>query len=147
MHRIFGNKLDIEYYTRPGAYIIPEENGKIAVVNTPKGYFLLGGGYENKETDEECIKRECFEEIGYSVLVGEKMCSAEAYVFHPKVKYFHPVQTYYTGRLISKDMQPIEKDHILTWVTYGEIKGKMFSEMQNWAIDIYFEKYNNILNK
>ncbi len=147
MHKIFGNKLDVKYYTRPGAYIIPEKNGKIAIVKTPKGFFLLGGGYEKNETDEECIKRECFEEIGYSVSVGEYICSAETYVYHPKVKYFHPMQKYYTGKLITKDTQPIEKDHILTWVTYDEIKGKMFSEMQNWALDTYFEKYSNVFNK
>ena len=61
MHKIFGNKLQGKYYTRAGAYLIPISNGKIAVVKTPKGYFFIGGGYENDETDTECITRECLE--------------------------------------------------------------------------------------
>ncbi len=139
MHKIFGKKLNVEYYTRAGAYIIPEKEGKIAVVKTPKGYFILGGGYEKDETDEQCIKRECLEEIGYTVEIGEKLCSAEAYVTHPKVKYFHPIQTYYTGKLVEKNIEPIEKDHKLEWLTYEEIDGKMYSKMQNWAIDMFFK--------
>ena len=48
MHKIFGQKEGAEYFDRQGAYIIPINDGKVAVVETPKGYFLLGGGIASK---------------------------------------------------------------------------------------------------
>ena len=71
MNKVFGERIKgAEYLDRKGAYLIPVENGKLAVVNTKKGYFLLGGGIDENETDEECILRECIEEIGYEAEIG-----------------------------------------------------------------------------
>ncbi len=141
MHKIFGEKLKTNYYERPGAYLVPINAGKIAVVKTQKGFFFLGGGFEKEESAQECIARECREEIGYEVTVGEKVCSAEHYTYHKKVGYFHPVQEYYLGKLVSKTGAPVEPDHTLMWLTYDELKGRMFSEMQNWALEVCYKKY------
>lgn len=140
MHKIFGEKHDIAYYDRRGAYIIPFQNDRFGVVQTPKGYFFIGGGIEKCETDCECIQRECLEETGYTALVGNFLCSAEAYVEHPIVKFFHPIQAYYTGELIQQVQAPIETDHKLVWMTYEQLKGNMFSEMQNWALDLRYNE-------
>lgn len=75
MHKVFGTKENEKYYDRLGAYLIPIKDNKVGVVKTHKGYFLLGGGMEDNETDEQCIKRECMEEIGCNVDVKEKMYS------------------------------------------------------------------------
>ena len=117
MHRIFGKKENVEYTDREGAYLIPVYGTKIGIVQIPKGLFLLGGGIENRETHQECIKRECIEEIGY----------------------FHPIQTYYYGHLLTKIQEPIEKDHGFIWREYDDIKGKLYAEMQNWALETYIE--------
>lgn len=58
-HKIFGKKEDVNYIDREGAYIIPISNGKVGVVETEKGYFLLGGGLKDGESHSECIEREC----------------------------------------------------------------------------------------
>ena len=57
MHKIFGTKEDKEYKDRIGAYIIPVKGNEVGVVETSKGYFLLGGGLDADETDFHCIKR------------------------------------------------------------------------------------------
>lgn len=135
MNRVFGEKQDAVYYDRKGAYLIPSEGSRIAVVRTKRGYFLLGGGIENCETDIECIKRECLEEIGYTVVVQEYLCSAEAYTKHSRLGHFHPMQHYYRGRLLRQVQEAVEPDHHLIWAEYSELKNRMFSEMQNWALD------------
>ncbi len=43
--------------------------------------------------------------------------------------YFHPIQNYYVGEIISKVAEPMETDHKFVWIGYDEIKGKMFVEM------------------
>lgn len=138
LHGVFGEKEDAVYTDREGAYLIPVQNGRVGVVRTPKGYFFLGGGLENGESHSLCIVRECLEEAGYTVSVGEKICSAETYCRHPVIGYFHPVQTYYAGRLLEKTAEPSEKDHTFLWMDYDELRGRMFAEMQNWALEQVF---------
>ncbi len=135
MHKIFGINEGGEYVHRKGAYLIPVKDDRIGIVRTPKGYFLLGGGIDNGETDTLCIMRECMEEIGYSVLIKKKICSAESYVKHPVIGYFHPIQTYYLGELVEQKQAPMESDHKLIWMDYDSIRGRMFLEMQNWALE------------
>ena len=139
MHRVFGIKEEAEYLDREGVYLIPCRNTQVGVVQTPKGYFFLGGGLENGESHLDCIERECMEEVGYSPYVEGRLCSAEAYIKHPTIGYFHPIQTYYFGTLLDRGSIPIEKDHVLCWVEYEQLKGKMFVEMQNWALEQSFE--------
>ena len=143
MHKIFGAKENAEYLDREGAYLIAYQNKQVAVVKTPKGYFFLGGGLENGESHLECLKRECLEEAGYLPYIEGKLCSAEAYVKHPTIGFFHPIQTYYVGKLQDKQSLPVEKDHILCWIEYEQLKGKMFVEMQNWALEQLSTLINN----
>ena len=107
LHRIFGKEENVAYLDRRGAYIIPIKGEEIGVVETPKGLFLLGGGIDGDETDNQCIIRECIEEAGYQVEIKERVCSAE----------------------------PVEQDHVFRWVKYEDIRGKMCLEMQNWAVE------------
>lgn len=134
-HKVFGNKENMKCSEREGAYIIPYRDNRVGVIKTPKGYFLLGGGLKKGERHADCIERECLEESGYKVLVKEKICSAEAYCVHPVIGFFHPIQTYYIGELLSKISIPVEKDHSFMWIEFSEVKGKMFADMQNWALE------------
>ena len=135
MHKIFGTDEGVEYVHRKGAYLIPIKDERIGVIQTPKGFFLLGGGIENEETDVLCIARECMEETGYSVLIHKKVCSAETYEKHSVIGYFHPIQTYYLGELIEQKQTPVESDHKLVWMNYSDLKGNMCIEMQNWDLE------------
>ncbi len=137
MHKVFGKKAPAPYYERKGAYIIPVKDNKIAVVKTPKGLFFLGGGIENGETDEACIRRECLGEAGVEVAVGEQICSAETFTSHPRLGLFHPIQTYYTGEI----KKPIEKDHDFLWASFEDLDGKVFAEMQNWALREFWKNH------
>lgn len=167
MHRVFGTKIDgADYYHRPGAYVIPWRDGKIAAVRIPLGYFLLGGGKEKAESgrghaehdreklehdkahaaepdpaeledDLSCIRRECLEEIGYAVRPGDFICSAETFCKIPEKGLFHPIQTYYQCELLEKIQEPIEKDHQLVWLEPREAMTKLFVEQQRWAVEMY----------
>lgn len=79
--------------------------------------------------------RECMEEVGCTAVVKELVCSAETYTQHSGIGYFHPVQAYYLGELTPQTKEPTELDHKLVWVSYEKLKGKLFLEMQNWALE------------
>ena len=140
MHKVFGRKQEGTYYERPGAYLLPFAGDKMAVVRTHRGLFLLGGGIQGTENDLECVRRECLEECGYTCRIGEMLASAEAYSIHDKKGLFHPIQHYYLGELLKKVQEPTEKDHSLLWMTYEQIKGNMFSDMQNWAVELAWKE-------
>ena len=78
MHKVFGIKDNKAYLDRKGAYLVPIRGEKVGVVETAKGYFLLGGGIEGEETDNQCIIRECIEETGYQVEIKEKVSMRNA---------------------------------------------------------------------
>ena len=135
MHNVFGTKEGADYIDREGAYLIPFCNGLVGVIQTPKGYFFLGGGLEHGESHISCIERECLEESGYLPIVQGKLCSAENFLKHPTIGYFHPIQTYYYGALRERVSVPTETDHNLRWISYDQLNGKMHLEMQNWALE------------
>ena len=86
--KIFGEKIEgIEYKDRAGAYGVAfNEDGYIAVIRTPRGYFLPGGGIEAGENQEECIIREFKEETGYDIEVKQFIGKASTYWFAEGLK-------------------------------------------------------------
>ncbi len=141
MHKTFGIKeKNRVYFDRKGVYIIPIKDDHVGIVETPKGYFLIGGGMDSGETESQCIIRECIEETGYHVEIDQRICSAEMYCEHPSIGFFHPTQIYYSGRLTQKIQKPTEADHIFRWVNIESVKKQMFLEMQRWAIMQVWEK-------
>lgn len=143
MHKIFGAKENAAYTDRAGAYLIALRDDRIALVRTPKGYFLPGGGKEANESDAACIQRECLEETGCSATVREFLCSAETYCTHPAVGYFHPMQNYCIGVLTEQVAAPTEKDHTLEWIPCDQAQNILYVEMQRWAVGVFINRFHN----
>lgn len=138
----FGRKIMEHKYTdREGAYLICVENNAVAVVKTPKGFFLPGGGIDCGESHIECIERELLEETGFLCEIDKYICSAEEYLYHEKFRYFHPIQNYYCGKLTEQIVQPVETDHQLEWLPVRDIESKMYLKSQGWAIKYLTENF------
>jgi 8-oxo-dGTP diphosphatase len=77
---VFGMRLPArEYRSRPSAYaLVTRDDGLIAVVRSPSGVYLPGGGIEPGESPEECVIREGREEAGLILQPGEVLgCALE----------------------------------------------------------------------
>ena len=143
MHRIFGKQEKEVGFYRPGAYLVPVCDGKVAVAKVGERRYLLGGGIEGDETREQCVHRECLEEAGYRCRIDGFLASAEWYVLDEKGIQHHYPQFYYWGTLLEKQAEPTERDHELIWIPLEDLRGKMHLEMQNWALEQYWEKMKN----
>lgn len=134
--KTFGEKLkDIEYIDRIGVYALIFKNDKIAVIKLPGGYFLPGGGIEENESNEECLKRECMEELGCTINIKDFVCTASSYHFGRRFnRYIHSIGNFYLADSLKKVSEPTEKDHKLVWLTIEEACNKMFLIHQGWAI-------------
>lgn len=54
-----------DYNLRPGGYIIVRNSqGEVAVISTPQGPFLPGGGQDDGESPAQAAVREASEECG-----------------------------------------------------------------------------------
>lgn len=143
-HKVFGApQPGVEYRDRPGAYGITfDGGGRAAVVYCQrKGCFLLGGGIERGESEEECIRREALEETGYVVTVGEKVCVGEEFTTDLTGGLYHPIGHVYLIELGERVAEPVETDHILTWMPIKEFQKTTFMRYQSWALEMAWELY------
>ena len=133
---VFGDKLRGVHYTeRIAVYgIVISNDGKVATIKTPTGYFLPGGGIENEETHEECLKREFIEETGYEIEIGRYIGEASLYHITKTCQYKKGIGYFYNVKLKSETENKIEKDRELLWIEPNECVKCLFLEHQAWAI-------------
>ena len=140
-HYVFGERdRQTDYWDRSGAYLLAVKDGRMAVVQTKRGYFLPGGGLEDGESDADCIRREALEETGRAAEVGEFLCSAEHYTAHDTKGPFHPIQSYYVGTISEQLAPPQEPDIQFLWLPLEEVRGNFYSVMQNRALEMWIEE-------
>jgi len=133
---VFGTRVSgCPYIARPSAYaVVRNDSGAIAVVRTPKGHYLPGGGMEHGESPEQTICRETREETGLILepqsLLGnaiEIVYSAEEGACFEKRCSF--VQAKVVGQVSLR-----EADHELIWVTIDQAVRMLSHQSQCWAI-------------
>jgi 8-oxo-dGTP diphosphatase len=134
--KVFGEKLSgVNYIDRIGVYgIVIDNEGKIATIKTPTGYFLPGGGIEIGETHKECIEREFIEETGFEVLIEKYIGMASLYHISKTNQYLHGIGYFYTVNLKSMTNKKTEEDHELIWIEQGKCVRSLFLEHQAWAV-------------
>lgn len=133
----FGERTPgVHYRLRPGAYAFIERvRDELALVRTPQGVFLPGGGIEADETPDECLAREVMEECGFVVSPGVLVARAVQFV-HSKVERGHLEKRclFMDARLLSATGKPSERDHELIWVSRIAAFQLLAHESQRWAV-------------
>jgi ribosomal protein S18 acetylase RimI-like enzyme len=99
---IFGSAPPDEPATvRPSAYgLVIDPANRLAVVRTPQGLFLPGGGIEPGESPRAAVVREVLEECGLEVCIGAWSVRAVDFVYSPTE------QTHFEKRSTFLDAHP-----------------------------------------
>jgi len=105
--------------------VVVDNEGKIALLHVvnENHYKLPGGGIEEGEDKTLALKRECKEEIGCDVEIGEEFCAIAEYRKLAQLKH---TSYCYTAKVISNkgslDLTDEEKERgsELVWMTYDE---------------------------
>jgi 8-oxo-dGTP diphosphatase len=132
----FGTTVSGEdYILRPGGYIIVRNSqGEIAVVATPQGFFLPGGGQEDGESPAQAAVREANEECGLLVRLRELLGTADELVFAAsEEKYYRKRSAFFSAELIRCDKGG-EADHQLMWMRVEEAVTRLSHKSQTWAV-------------
>lgn len=136
--KIFGEKIETEKYNeRIAAYVVLNDKGRIAIVRTPSGkYFLPGGKIEDGETMEECILRECMEEMGFSVTLKEYYAVGERYFFlENNNSYSHVTGHFYYADRYEKECEPLEEGNEVLWMPFEECMQELYHPHHRWAVE------------
>lgn len=143
MPPIFGSREpDVAYLVRPSAYaVIEDAAGRIALVRTPEGVYLPGGGIEAGERAEQAIVREAIEECGLAVRVGSWSVAAVQFCYAiPEQKYFEKHSVFFEAAIERIAGGATETDHALFWAEGREAAGALTHESQAWAVRSWLDR-------
>lgn len=122
---------------RPSAYgIIADRQGCLAVVHTPVGLSLPGGGSDHGEAPEGTVARESREECGFDVRVGTWRRTAIEHVFSTAERVqFEKRNTFCDASVLRADREPSESDHRLEWMPVGQAAALLVPASHRWAVN------------
>ena len=132
----FGTRLPgQEYIYRPSAYVIlPNDLDQVAIVRTPVGVFLPGGGQDPGESPEAAAVREVAEECGFAVELLGSVGVADQFAWSIEASvYYLKHSTFFRARIVGP-ARMTETDHELCWVSREEAGEAVSHESHRWAV-------------
>lgn len=128
--------VGVENVLRPGGYaVIRRATGEIAVVTTPGGCFLPGGGLQQGETPEQAAIRETREESGLRIRIGFLIGVANQLVYSAdEATHFRKQCLFYLSEVIASEGDGGEADHVLSWLMPEAAARQLSHESQRWAV-------------
>ena len=140
---VFGaREPGVTYEVRPSAYaMIGDRAGRIAVVHTPLGVFLPGGGIDPGETPAAAVVREVEEECGLVVRVGAWGAAAVQLAWSPTYRTHYEKRCTFVDAAVERPgAPPVEADHALAWLDPAAAAAAMAHESHGWAVRAWLDR-------
>jgi 8-oxo-dGTP diphosphatase len=134
---VFGERLaDQRYVLRPSAYaLMQNDRDEFAIVETPVGVFLPGGGIEGNETPAQAIVREVLEECGLVARPGPEVARALQLAYSvTEGVYFEKPSVFLRATVHGPGIVASEADHTLIWLPAEAAAERMAHESHAWIL-------------
>jgi ADP-ribose pyrophosphatase YjhB (NUDIX family) len=124
-----------DFLLRPGGYaVIFGPAREVALVSTPLGLALPGGGQEGGESPEEAAVRETREESGLWIALGERLGVADELVFAAdEGAHYRKRCVFFLARVVGMAGAG-EADHRLLWLPPEDALAGLRHDSQRWAV-------------
>lgn len=128
----------VTYLDRPSVYALCVDlRGGIALVHTPTGCLLPGGGIDPGETALEALCREVLEETGHRLHVLNLIGRSDQFLYSAKKNvYFKKRGEFYLCQLGEWRQPSSEYDHHLRWHPLNEAIDLLTYEFHQWAVKV-----------
>jgi 8-oxo-dGTP diphosphatase len=133
----FGTEVPgCDYVLRPGSYGVICRGGYVAIVITPRGTSLPGGGRDAGESDEAALVREAAEECGLHIRVTGRIGLADELVFDEEERCYYRKRCTFFAAELTEQAQTVatEPHHQLAWLPIAEAISRLRHESQKWAL-------------
>lgn len=136
---VFGKRIgDCPYIQRPSAYaIVRNVSGCFALIQTPRGFYLPGGGIERSETPEQAIEREAIEEAGLILKSRARVGEALEIVYSAEENACFEKRCVFIETEVVALIPSHESDHELIWVNLDQALSMLTHESHRWALRGY----------
>jgi 8-oxo-dGTP diphosphatase len=134
------------YPDRPAAFAVVVRDGEIAVVrvalrNGGLRLDLPGGGLDEGETPAQAAARECGEEAGLKVRIGEAFVQADHFFVNEKGESHNTRGTFFTAEVEAEAPElKTEDDHSLSWMDPVEALRRLDREAHAWAVAAWLRR-------
>lgn len=141
MERIcIGEKIEGKKYDfRETCFGICENNGKMLLVKKKGQYSFIGGGLEEGETHEECLKREFLEESGFEINDVKPFITIDCFWLAAGKWPLESLANFYIVKVGNKLGEPTEVGHITEEVDNSKVKDILPLPYHLKALELYFE--------
>jgi 8-oxo-dGTP pyrophosphatase MutT (NUDIX family) len=163
-HNVKGEEFEVDSNKlrfRPSVYGLLIKDNKVLLVPQWDGYDFPGGGIESHESIEEALLRECWEETGVEVQMGEildarssfyaprsKGIEGESQYWNCQLLYFLISQT--GGELTTNNLEEREKEYtkLAVWMDFDNLpKYKFYNILGTKGSIELADKARRLLNK
>lgn len=137
---IIGEKFeDKKYDFRETCFGICIKNGKMLLVKKKEQYSFIGGGIENGETHEQCLRREFLEESGYEILRLEEFATIDCFWLAAGKWPLESLANFYIVEVGNKISEPTEEGHIVEEVNLQDVENILPLPYHKKALELFLQ--------
>jgi len=111
--------------------------GHFALIRTPRGFYLPGGGIEAGETPAQAIKREATEESGLILEARTLLGNAVEIVYSAEENVCFEKRCVFIEAEVLSQIPLHESDHDLIWVDLDQAISVLSHESHRWVLRRY----------
>ena len=126
----------VPYRVRPSAYaVVPDDAGALAVLRTPLGWFLPGGGRDDGEEPADTVVREGVVEAGLRLAPERVLGEATEWVLAPGDDAGWEKRSTFLLAHVAGSATAVEPDHVLEWIPAAEAALVLTPPTHRWIVE------------
>ncbi len=103
-------------------------------------YSFVGGGIENDETKEECLKREFIEESGYELLSAEPFVTIDCFWLAAGKWPLETLANFYIVKVGNKLCEPTEEGHVVEEIKLEKVNEILPLPYHKKALELFLNR-------